>query len=479
MILDLHNLSVTREFDAREEGWFRNVQFQHKLAERLECEHYEHWMIGINNVIISQVFENNDQFKYYQIMTNEAYTSIKLENQLHGNVNHGPIICEQSTHNIYSTPTGIDYHPLIPKVLDTLNFRAIFPFVRDGNAYKNLSIKRNPTFTIIIQYSIIKVSSHPEMERTIRRVLSLTSNNKNIYLNNKPSNFRCDLLEPLNTSQETGHSYAQVNSITIPGTLDFYNILKEEKIYVRVSLENEPPRDDENTHHGSARAKVRALENSLTRFDQLSFMSEELANGDIIFKVEVPLFYSNDEDRNIRTATDLKKRIRDQLKPYQLQFTFANKKLRIKNNSEANIAIKFSNLNIYAALGIHDHKIRVKKKHAYVGDSKHDIYRLAPNSMFLFANFVDSSFINGRARRLLGVFDTTKLYTYASALEDGTMSDHHMTFFNYNPFMAKVNTDKLKHIHIQIETHSGIEFPFADMGRKSSSGTVVNLGFSM
>ena len=124
-------------------------------------------------------------------------------------------------------------------------------------------------------------------------------------------------------------------------------------------------------------------------------------------------------------------------------------------------------------------KIRIKKNHAYVGNNKHDIYRLAPNSMFLFANFVDASFVNGRTRRLLGVFDTTKLYLYASALEDGTMGDHHMTFFNYNPIMAKVNTDELKHIHIQIETHSGNEFPFADMGRKSSAGAVVNLGFSM
>ena len=89
---------------------FRSVQFQHKLAERLECEHYEHWMIGINNVIIPQVFESNNQFKYYQIIANEAYTNIKLENQSRGNAGHGPVVCEKSTYNVYSTPIGIDYH---------------------------------------------------------------------------------------------------------------------------------------------------------------------------------------------------------------------------------------------------------------------------------------------------------------------------------------------------------------------------------
>ena len=100
------------------------------------------------------------------------------------------------------------------------------------------------------------------------------------------------------------------------------------------------------------------------------------------------------------------------------------------------------------------------------------LYSLAPTSLYVYANFTDQSYVNGRVKRLLGVFDASEIFDIICDLPNA--HNAHLTLQTANPMIAHVNTNTVQHLHLELETSSGEEYPFK---LNPDSKTVVSLSF--
>ena len=88
---------------------------------------------------------------------------------------------------------------------------------------------------------------------------------------------------------------------------------------------------------------------------------------------------------------------------------------------------------------------------------KFDIFRLAPSSLYIYANFADETFVHGTQKRLIAVFDTSTAYDHN---ERRNLEHLLIPIYNKKPMIAHINSDTIRHMHFTLETSDGNPYPF-------------------
>jgi len=206
----------------------------------ISCLSHEILYICINKVMLPRHIINYENEKsYIPIRVPQAYSKIKVSKDTNFEIDkYGPVIYEYSGHDDFVH--DIQYYPLIGKEISTINFFLDLSNVH--TIYETIDINSGIAIKcpVAIQYTIIKVLADYNMDRLIHKSI-IVDNQSNIltYPENIANNFRCNLQTPLDTSHSTGQPYAQLNSITIPASVNFTTILQDALISVIAIFEPE------------------------------------------------------------------------------------------------------------------------------------------------------------------------------------------------------------------------------------------------
>ena len=352
MILDIINLCVSETVNSKTEDWFKNLNITHALGQTISCNAYEHWVIGINKIIIPQTFEVNHHYWYLQIRLLEAYRPIQIL-QDNISIRNGPVVADYSIKQSGAFREFIEYYPLVPKIFNNLHFHILFPFAKRPEVNSLIGYKKNPTFSITIQYSLIKISSHPEMERAISKSVIIDSKHfNNFYTSNTLNNFRCDLIDPIDTSFEKGRPYTRINSITMPGLLDFNSMLCDEKINISIVITKDRAVAGEYDEYSDQTDHIQVMQDIINLVepfrDEIENFSLMLQDEETTFKLSmtIPLFYKKDINNTINDMRDLREQIHRQLEPLFISVYIEEANIHFRNRGGGDITISFSGLNL-------------------------------------------------------------------------------------------------------------------------------------
>ena len=435
----------------------------------------------INKVALARHSINYANEKYYiPIRIVEAYSHLKIRCEINPRDTHGPICYEYSGYLDYMN--DVNYFPLLPSRIDELNFYLDIDFLLKHYKKRGLDVEasldsfRNP---VDIQYTILKIRSDPAMERRIHRSVIVDNISSKVqYPENTCSKFRCDFLNPVDTSQDTGRPYVQLNSVTIPAILNFREILRTSKIHLQSLFDKE---DLSDLAHMDA-------DEFRQQFDLSYSARKEIVGDDALITLDIPLIMPDDDNIQIQGFHNLKKQIKKRLDPLKIMISKTNNnKISIKNESEAKkIAIRFEPPSLAAALGHVNRKViipdpehdnlrfarGVELMDESIGAIEFDIFRLAPNSLYIYCNFIDESYVNSTARRLLAVLETSESYDMnGKRIVDNVCLPVH----NKRPIISHVNTNVLKYMEFELETSDGSPYPFHN--QSGSDICYLNLSF--
>ena len=480
------------------------------LQHPIKCSHDEIFYICINKMMIPRDIINYEKEKaYIPVRVSQAYSKVKLaKDNIDKKDRFGPIIYEYSGY--YDYVHEIQYYPIIGKeinkidfYLDLSNVRAIYEHL---NVHSEIAIR----CPVTIQYTIIQLIAKPEMDRMIHKSI-IVDNNSTIrtYPNNKTNDFRCHLQEALDTSHISGQPYVQLNSVTIPASIDFVTILKDAYILLITMAE--------------FKNNIIEIINAFPPIPPLKPIYDLITGDDgkqyVKTVLKIPLFMPDDNFLNIQGSFNLIKQIAKRLDTYSISLTEEKKNTRIKitNNSMADkVAIRFNPPSLAAAIGhIHrrtthgsdddinfndddpileevityytdmnaiDGPVEKKQKIAYVREVElastntsalpFDIYRLAPSALFIYADFIDETHVHGIKKRLLAVLDTTTAYD-----ENRKRSMEHLLLplYNKRPIIAHINSDELQFMRFTLETSDGKPYPFLNSHKNNTCN--INLSF--
>jgi len=178
------------------------------------------------------IINYENEKSYIPIRVPQAYSKIKVSKDTNFEIDkYGPVIYEYSGHDDFVH--DIQYYPLIGKEISTINFFLDLSNVH--TIYETIDINSGIAIKcpVAIQYTIIKVLADYNMDRLIHKSIIVVT-----YPENIANNFRCNLQTPLDTSHSTGQPYAQLNSITIPASVNFTTILQDALISVIAIFES-------------------------------------------------------------------------------------------------------------------------------------------------------------------------------------------------------------------------------------------------
>ena len=478
------------------------------LQYPVTCGHEDILYICINKVMIPRhIINYEDEKSYIPVRVSQAYSKIQLgKDKIDKLDRFGPVIYEYSGH--YDYVHEIQYYPLIGKeinkvdfYLDLTNVHSIYDHL---NVHSGIAIK----CPITIQYTIIQLLAKPEMDRLIHRSIIVDSHSAmETYPDNKTNDFRCHLQKSMDTSHSTGQPYVQLNSVTIPASLDFVKILRDAFIIIIATTELNDNLPDIVDAFPSV-LPARPIHDLVTE-DGKQYVK-------IILKV--PLFMPADDFLNIQGSFNLIKQIAKRLDKYSITLTEEkNVRIKITNNSMADkIVVRFCPPSLAAAIG-HIHRktthgtteqidfsdddpivdeitdywestnsvhgyVQKEKKVAYVREVEmvasntsalpFDIYRLAPSALFIYADFIDETHVHGVKKRLLAVLDTTTAYDNN---RKRSMEHLLLPLYNKRPLIAHVNSDELQFMRFTLETSDGKPYPFIQNAENNLCR--VNLSF--
>ena len=481
------------------------------LHKPITCDENETLYIAIDKVILPRHVVNYYKEKsYIPIRVAQAYTKIKEKKDRPDKLDKfGPIVYEYS--GFYEWGIDIHYYPIIGKEIKQIDFYLDLQNVK--NIYEDVEIDLNQAIKgeVTIQYNIIKIQTSPGMERLIHKSIILSSNScKETYPENTTNNFRCHLETPLDTSHSTGQPYVQLNSITIPASLSFTEILKD--AYITLVIRGLRQKK-ETAITFATRFLNHYPENSNARSRNAIYYyhnaEEEKCAEETL---EVPLFFPDDKINEDEDDFDLLKQISKRLKPIKLEIYSDDPKLQFinKNDRIDNVIIRFSPPSLAAAVGHELRKtIKIDKSIWERGDvfplgpstyqrknspkAKNEVYereieltnkkktrrctlpfdlsRLSPSSIFIYADFIDETFVNDSRRRLLAIIDTSKTYKSRKT----TYTGHELMLIdNKRPIVAHICFDKTQFMHFTLETSHGKPYPFI----KNTGVDLCQLGLS-
>ena len=467
-ILDTKNFSVSGRVETTTQDWYKSIELKHNFGQTIGCNpENEHWIVCVNKVIGSRIFDYNEEYNYMQVRLAEAHKNIKVVDDQVTN-EYGPVIAECAL-NLDNGVQTVAYYPLTPTQFKSLNFHLSFPFVENPCLEEDAPIEENPPVDLDVSYSLVKVTSEKNMERVIAQNLVIDNDSgKSTHPENKLYSFRCELLEAVDTSSETGRPYAQINSITVPTSLDYRTLLENSYIHLEMECRNEKPMEDYQFHSDAARLRA-DLKRAVVNKPYISWSSKDLENGSYRMKFKIPFFDDHEGDKDIIKLLDIKEQLNKQLEPLEVQFSLY-RRFQLRNKSDAYIKLWFDNPRIAATVGMPSQSVEVDRRSKTTMKKFPNLNYLSPTSLYAYANFVDPSYVNGHIKRLLGVFDASNLYSHKTESNSGS----HLTLPNYNPINAHVNRDEVKHLHIELETSDGSDFPFRE---SKSSKTIVSLSF--
>ena len=324
------------------------------FKDAIVCDGEEMLYICINKMILPRHITNyNNENSYIPVHVMQSYPRIKVNKDTEDPLDkYGSVVYEYATYSDYEHE--VQYFPLIGKelkkvdfFLDLSNVHAVYNSI---NLDKALAIN----CSISIQYTIVKVSLNSVMERLIHKSLIVDNKTNAIsYPDNKANNFRCLLSEALDTSHDSGHPYVQVNSVTIPASINFHACLRDAMIYVVASFTGEKVEDRTYRYRFAA-----DYEEHVTVIPIFSEAPGEALSAKMF--VKIPLFFSEEKDDiTIQGSFNLVRQIKKRLDPLQIDFSYDrdNNKIRIRNKSEADqISIIFNPPSLAAAIG-HVHKL--------------------------------------------------------------------------------------------------------------------------
>ena len=459
------------------------------LKEVISCKSNEILYICINKILLPRhITSFKDQDAYIPVHIQQAYSKIKVQkDNIDPYEKFGAVVYEHSTNA--REIAEIQYYPLIGKSFNKIDFLLDLSSVH--NVYENAKIDEDVTLKcpVTIQYTIVKLESDVAMERIIHKSIIIDSTTSQVtYPQNNLTNFRCDLIEPLDTSHETGQPYVQLNSISIPPSVDFQDLLKDAFIEVIATFRPEGPDDDTQPLQDATELTEKFSDTDPVEKNILTIDHEDgTKTAKAAFKI--PLFFPNDSLLVIQGLYYLEQQIQKRLDPINIKVKSyqSNKKIRIENQTNADIiTIRFSPPDLAAALG---HLQRQETKdmgiyNLYSKDDKeynkilleptlakeasreitfadhiwsfmkHNLFRLAPCSLFIYANFVDETFVHGEQKRLLAVVDTS--YAYDKEYE---IKNTLIPLYNTRPMIAHINCNSVQHMHFILETSDGKPYP--------------------
>ena len=554
-IRDIYNLSIHADSDPQ------NI-LTDNFKIPISCLSHEILYICINKVMLPRHIINYENEKsYIPIRVPQAYSKIKVSKDTNFEIDkYGPVIYEYSGHDDFVH--DIQYYPLIGKEISTINFFLDLSNVH--TIYETIDINSGIAIKcpVAIQYTIIKVLADYNMDRLIHKSI-IVDNQSNIltYPENIANNFRCNLQTPLDTSHSTGQPYAQLNSITIPASVNFTTILQDALISVIAIFE---PEGGTSQLFESTAFKFSFDQTKTPVKSRSDIVSND--DGSLTTRVvmTIPLFFPDDDAIIIQGSFNFRKQIEKRLAPLKITFEEYNSKIKMVNNGAADkISIKFSPPSLAAAIG-HVHKevnpddynivlINAKKKkpndeeetleddeenydsaedgenqqalpktknrrviHPLESDNDteneeeleaqesdisdledqpaadsntefvravdfeddsygaltFDIFRLAPSALYVYANFIDETYVHGKQKRLLAVLDTTTAYD-----DNRKRNIKHLLLplYNKRPMIAHINSDTIQHMQFSLETSDGNPYPF--LNDIESNICRINLSF--